>query len=47
MKKEPNEFAHTIFRIIIEAHNRSEEKSKDNEQGQQDQSYLVSSIVFV
>ena len=44
MKKEPYEFAHTVFRIIVETHNR--EEVKDKEQGQKDQSYIVSSIVF-
>lgn len=47
MKKEPNEYAHTIFKIILEAHDRGGAEEKVNEQGQQMESYIVSSIVFV
>lgn len=47
MRKEPKEYAHTVFRIIVEAHNKSVHKPNESEQGERDQSYIVSSILFV
>ena len=46
MRKEPKEFANTIFRIIIEAHNRDSSAVKEKEQGESNQLFNVSSIVF-
>ena len=46
MRKEPKEFAHTIFRVIIEAHSKNAIISGEKEQGEKDQSFTVSSIVF-